>query len=68
MLGELFAAVEREAEERVAPFREAVRARRAYREAKAAAFLDFLAAQAERNLPTFKRHYAEARARHGLTP
>lgn len=66
MLGEIIAAAEREARERIAPFEERHRAWCAYHEANSRALLDYLAAHAERSMPTFRSHYREARARHGV--
>ncbi|HEY6195557.1 MAG TPA: hypothetical protein VI504_10980 [Candidatus Eisenbacteria bacterium] len=66
MLDEIFAAAEREARERLAPFEERHRAWRAYHQANSRALLDYLAARAERSMPTFRSHYREARERHGV--
>ncbi len=66
MLGEILEAAEREARERMAPFEERQQAWRAYHEANSLALLDYLAARAERSMPTFASHQREARARNGL--
>jgi len=63
----IFTLVMREASQRAARFEERQRARRAYHEASSLAMVDYLAELDRRILPTFNEHYAQSRARHGLS-
>ncbi len=68
MFNELFRAIDQEARARRERLEERRRAARAYHEAHDLAFIDYLATVAARSYPTFGRHHARSRTRHGVTP